>query len=329
MASFQDIAQEVGCTKATVSYVFNNIPQVGEETRRKVLAAAKRLNYQARKKTEKLRIAVVSSTTEFKFDYYGNAMLLSVFTTLNELGCDTQIVKSAEMLRSGRFRGAIIIGAPISMEEIKDIAGIIPCVIINRPYEGLNSVYSRSGEAVFQAMELLHQYGHGKVGFLIPDKSGVNIVYKQRLQGYLRAVKQFSMEFDEQLIQEFRSTRSDTSGIVEIIAKLIKPEPTAIIAAAEGLDIIVNYGLYILDKKIPDDISVISFENDRSFIHTPPHTTISQDFKEIGRHSANQLMALIKGQNIEPVHEAIDCEIIQRDSVKDLHLKRKFDLDKI
>jgi LacI family transcriptional regulator len=76
--------------------------------------------------------------------------------------------------------------------------------------------------------------------------------------------------------------------------------------------------IQVMGKKIPDDISVISIENESvSKYLFPAHTTIDPDFPRIGRTAAEKLAGIIRGE-IKPKEENIKIEnkIIERESVK-------------
>ena len=70
-------------------------------------------------------------------------------------------------------------------------------------------------------------------------------------------------------------------------------KPTAIIAEGEGRGVLVDYALKSLNVKVPEDISLITFESeDTSKYMYPEHTTVCQDFEELGKGAAQLLIEL-------------------------------------
>jgi len=106
-------------------------------------------------------------------------------------------------------------------------------------------------------------------------------------------------------------------SVLKAITKICKNNPTSLIICGEDAVMEAVYSLYLLNKKIPDDISVISFENKYiSQFLTPPHTTIFQNFEKIGEDVVEIAKKLINGEKIKEKNVVIRNTLIERESVK-------------
>ena len=166
----------------------------------------------------------------------------------------------------------------------------------------------------YMATEHLINAGYNSVGFISGEEG--NLLGKLREKGYLRAMKKFGKDINQNFI--FRSTRGakDYESGYEIGVNFCKSKerPAAIFAykdlAALGFEqAALEHGL-----SIPQDVAIVGFDNIESTEYAPvPLTTISQPTDKIGKMSTELLIQKIQGNEIQ-FHTILKPELIIRKS---------------
>lgn len=325
MNSIVDVAKAAGVSVSTVSRVFSSKAHFKRETRDRILKVARKLDYSPRKwnRQTKTAIAVIIEGRRGTLcrDTYDKEMLVAVSSGLTKHDAFFECIPLSEMdlVRSGAFQGAItILHSEVAPEFFNGLSGRLPIMHVNHAEYGGASVNSDDEQGLFQAMEHLAAYGHRRVGILTrgqPDR--LDITQGRRLQGYLQAVKHFGLEADESLVVRHQH---QVAQIIEPLAQCLKAKPSAIIDTyGEDTGAPLMHALHLLDKRVPEDLSVITYENPTvaPFL-IPPHTTIAQDMERIGELAVQKLMAWIAGKKPDAQRVDVPCRLIKRWSVKNL-----------
>lgn len=311
MATLQDVARLAGCSTATVSKVLSNTPYVSEDTREKVMEAVRALNYQpnlagralARGRThiigvvfpyvydaifkDPLVLAIVEGI-ENHLTQQGYSLLLSTPRITSEDGDEM----FTQLLRSGYLDGMIAIDS-VPDSEVTALANTyrVPIVVLgyhNEPYQVHCDDYA-GGRLM---IEHLLGLGHRHIGVItIPDSK--NIAVNERLRGMEAALLEAGLSL-ETLPCTFGdySTRSGAQAAEELL--LQAPQITAIASLNDRMAIGVLQKLHELGRRVPDDISVIGYDNlTMSEMTTPALTTVSQHASTLGRHSAEMLLDVL------------------------------------
>ena len=192
-----------------------------------------------------------------------------------------------------------IITVPFDGKDTKAIEGVIlkgiPIVIVDRAIEGLNCdmVLSDNMNASYDAVENLIVKGHKRIGIISgPDDIFIS---GDRLKGYLRVHKDYSIKIDDNLIK--KGDYEFESGY-NLLNELMDSEnpPTAVFVT--NYDMTLGTLMAINDRniKIPDELSFIGFDNEQiAKIVKPRLTTVVQPMQLIGETAANILLKRISG----------------------------------
>lgn len=312
------IAKKSGVSTATVSRIFNGRPYVKDEVRTKVLQVAKKLNYTPKQTARRTNIAVlIEGINTLNIGGYESMLLttLTKYLTKNRYTFEILSIGETDILHTHFFDGIIAIlyysDSLIKLKEIHDL----PIVTINCPLEGLNNIYSDHRQGVKLAFDYLVSKGHKKIGMFLREK--VSWGDRQRIASYCECLKKHRIPFNENLLQVEKS-----SSLIEAVARICKAEPTAIIICGEDTPLEVSYALNLLNKQVPEDISIISFENSSiSPYLNPPHTTICQHMDEIGRTTIERIKNLTNTQKEDLTATVIKNTLIERNSVKTINKK--------
>jgi len=204
-----------------------------------------------------------------------------------------------------------------NIEEMRLIANSnIPVVVIDKYYDTLDllTVDLDDFRGGYLSAKYLLQSGHTRIGFGCPYTKP-SLVVKNRFIGFHTALTQASVTFDPKLF--FNSTGSYESGISigEKISTMKNP-PTAVSTTLGRLAIGLVEGLRLNGLSVPEDISVIGFDNWPVLEYVRPKlTTIAQDFIEKSDCITKLLIQKTNGEPIENPHITLGVELIESNSV--------------
>lgn len=329
--TIRDVANKAGVSVSTVSKVFNNYDDVNESTRAKVKKAGEELNYnpdgaeKSLPRDDNKRIGLFiedykkDSTSEF-FVYeimmgfkqnilqYGYEVVLLPTTT-----SDQKQRPISELVSSYNLKGVFFLGLKLNdpyYDEMK--AGSFPCVLYDMPInrEKAGSVGVDSLKGARMATEHLLELGHRKIAFVNGYKEA--FVCNERLNGYFLALNRFDVPINKELIYESDFTEDGAKRAIQAILKR-DDSITAVFAASDLMAVGVIKYLNSIGRKVPDDVSVVGFDdiNIASLI-TPGLTTIKQDRFEIGASAAILLLNLISCRNLHNV--LLEPQLVIRES---------------
>lgn len=306
-----DVAKSAGVSPATVSRVFNKHPYVKEDIRNKVIAAARALNYAPKSTRAKNAFGIMIAGDQFLgLGAYETQIITEISGAFFKHGYNTEITTDQQisLIHSNTFHALIVLTGSVD-QHILDLG--IPVILINNLMEGVSSVVTDHFQGIESAVEHLISNGHKKIAFI----SGAfgNWGTDERIKGYKATLKKYNIDYDHNLHETTEKT-----GVIEATVKLMKKKPTAIVVSGEGRAQHLSHAMYLLDKKIPEDISVISFEeNNVTQYLTPPHTTISQNIANFAETVANLAIEMVSNKTDVSVRNIVlKNELIVRESVK-------------
>lgn len=333
--NMKDIALEAGVSVATVSYIINGRSDqtINPQTIRKVKEVIERLGYVpnlgaralASRKTRLLGL-VIPQTEQGKMMMFSNSFygeFLSAFELearqrgYNILISGTNLDQSyVEVAQKRCLDGVVIVG----MKEESNLKGLdkanIPVVFVDsydfcRDYYSINIDDKAGG---FLATEYLYKKGHRNIGLLtgMVDDTGVNY---ERYLGYKDCLLSKGLEFNEANI--FAGTVSFDWGIkVGMSFKDMENRPSAVFASADLLAAGFIKGLRKVGLKVPQDVSVIGFDD--GFIATsidPELTTIHQNVNSKGALAADLIIKAVEEANTEVTNILLPVSLVERESV--------------
>lgn len=194
----------------------------------------------------------------------------------------------------------------------------VPMIFINATYPNFDevSVISDDQAAIYQATKYLMAKGHKRIvgAFQVDDRQGVN-----RLDGFMRAYQEQSELLTEftPVIYKSDETTQVLHHINDILMRSPELRPTAIIAYNDQLAIQIIALAHDLGLRVPEDVSVMGFDDfQMSRYVTPPLTTMSHEKERMGRDAANLLLQQIKHHKVESI--CYEPRLVVRDSVQDL-----------
>lgn len=322
----QDIAQKANVSISTVSRVLNDGASVTEAKRQAVLQAVAELNYQPNVAAQALaggQTKTVGVITQDISNPFYDAILRGVRHGLEGTGyfpifADGRWQAEKEQkailtLLARRVDGLIILGGCSSEELLQQFSQQVPLIIIGRNLPSLTDQCLPLDDfsGAYKATQYLIELGHQRVahitGILSHEDSG------ERRAGYEQAMTDAGFELDPELIIE--GDFQEQSGVLAVEMLFTRARPfSAIFAANDQMAYGVLLGLNRRGIRVPDDVSVIGFDDQRTSAYTiPPLTTIRQPAIEIGKTAAKAILHLLKDKPFEMPE--FPGELVIRESV--------------
>lgn len=338
MVTIYDIAAATGYSAPTVSKALNGLGSLSDVTRQKIVDKAKEMGYEpnisARTLTTKKSylIGVIYDDTGMNrgFMHPVFSPILDRFRAKVEAaGYDIIFLSrhfSMTYFSHANFRcidGVIIINPATNTPKNFDdfVKTNLPRVSTNSVFEGICTVISANERGGYEAAEYLINHGHKKIAYISAPVDGISTASNERYEGFKAALQNYGL-FDEELYEVSESW--DKEGAFEAFGRLIKrrKDITAVFTTTDQL----AFGVYDYAKKkgirIPEDISVIGFDNDFAAEYAGL-TTFCQNTNEIGDIAAQMMLNQIDGKDVPAI---IRCQpkLVERKSVKTLKGFRLF-----
>ncbi|KLU63138.1 HTH-type transcriptional repressor CytR [Peptococcaceae bacterium CEB3] len=247
------------------------------------------------------------------FDEHGYSLLV----------CNSRNNPNVESEKLRLLRDKLVDG--IILMSVQDLGGHIreiqenglPIVLIDRLITDLScdGVVSDNVNGAYRAVEVIINRGHKRIGII----AGPQEIYtaKERLEGYLRALKDYNIPVDESLICEGHYTQAGGAQALDFLWE--RPEPPTAVFVCNN-DMVVGAVKCISSKEltIGKDISLFGYDQlEFSQIVKPPLSLVIQPIEEIGRRAAEMLVRRLEGDfSGFPVVQRLKTEMVVTDSVQ-------------
>ncbi|GAE32725.1 LacI family DNA-binding transcriptional regulator [Alkalihalobacillus hemicellulosilyticus] len=336
MATIYDIAKKTGYSITTVSKVLNNYSDVSDKTRKKIIEAVNEVGYypnsNARtlttKKSWSLGVVFVEDSGKGIEHPFFSAVIESFKKSVEKSGYDLLFASNRigheekSYLDHFLYRGVdgvVVVCSILNDPDVKKLVqSNIPTVVIDLDSHESSVVYSDNYYGSELAVDHLYSLGHRKIAHIYGDKNEFAGV--QRLEGYIKAMNKHELSLRDEYIVD--GGYFSFSGGQEAMKALLKCEdrPTAVYVAGDFMALGAIKEIQRADLRVPEDISVIGFDDiQMSQYMSPALTTIRQDTELIGKTAANLLIEQINDKKKRAMSVKIPVSLIERDSCKPLN----------
>lgn len=330
--TINDVADEAGVSITTVSRVLNNNYPVKKETRERVEKAIKKLNYtpnvMARslitKKTSMIGVIVPGITNLFFptiVEAIGEFTKKSGYSiSLCSTGGDYLVEQNlSDALMSRQVDGIITIDPSIECLDngyYSKLSERTPVIIVNGYPNGYKCNFVSYDEEVGckEAFDYLIGLGHKKIAFIRGGKS-YSYDIKEKIYQEVLADNSFSYEkvVRLKLGNSIEVIEQSKEGIIALLK--LEERPTAIFACNDLMAVGAIQACQTSGLKVPEDISIIGFDNTIiSDITSPRLTSVDQNMKDIGRRAAIELLDLIENDIKIRKKVILDTNLVIKDS---------------
>jgi LacI family transcriptional regulator, galactose operon repressor len=329
--TIKDVARESGVNISTVSRALNNGYGVNRQTRELVMSVAARLNYRPNRvarglvtgRSHSLALLLSDIRNPFFAELARGAEDAARTANCDLILCNSDLDGAKQMqyvqsLVEKRVDGILMnsVSALTRAQRDQLAAAGVPVVLLNRPSSsGPFSIVCADNEAggALAAQHLLN-LGHTTIAHITGPRQHGNL--SDRARGFLRVLQSARPPIKPVLL---RGT-FNFSGGAELAAKVIErhPKVTAIFAANDVMAFGAARTAIERGLKIPDDLSLVGFDNiEFSSIVHPPLTTVHQPKYEMGQAAVEILLRMARSHNGQtPEHRRLGVKLIERQSCR-------------
>lgn len=323
-----DVAEAAGVSYATVSRVINNDPHVKPSTRERVQGAMEKLGYVVNRPARSLAggrsHAVAVLVPDLGTGYIGEIMRgidaelglaqydLILYTTHRRETKESTFIAT---LTNGMADGLLLV-LPRNpggfLPTLRDRS--MPFVLID--HRGIDeqtcAVGATNWQGAYNATEYLLELGHRRIGF-ITGSMDLGAA-RDRLAGFRAAMKTRHVPLEKELICEGDFQQLDGYNLGRALLAL-RARPTAIFASNDVMAMGVMDAVRELGLRIPDDISILGFDDIPQAVNIRPAlTTVRQPLEKMGRVATQMLLDMLNDPDASVQRIELPTELIVRDS---------------
>ena len=348
MGKIHEVAARAGVSTSTVSRTFRSPTMLRTDTEKRVLEAARQLNYRPHKRRSLPAVSdepVVPGPQSasrkpigfqfFRYDefdsllvneFYGHVLSavlreaedLNLNVILNTVDRHIDTAVLPKMIRDQDVAAVMLVGKA-DPDVIAAYMAKVPYVLLVDywdPTLSCDNIITDGFAGTFSATQYLAELGHRRIGFLLGVPNVTPFI--DRLRGYQAACYELGLDMDRDLVIRNEPENGRGDAVEEFLQR--PNRPTAIVAANDKYARTVLSVARRLDLNVPRDLSVIGFDDvERSKETDPPLTTLSVNKNDFGRLAVrrlwNRLQAADLGLSQEPaVCYKLPAELILRES---------------
>ncbi|HYF92550.1 MAG TPA: LacI family DNA-binding transcriptional regulator [Symbiobacteriaceae bacterium] len=327
--TIEDVARLAHVSRATVSRVLNEHPNISDDVRKRVLKVMEETGYRpntvarslAGKRSTNIGVAVFGLHPNYLAHGVFQEAIMGIQEVLTDSDYDLLLYSShghaddkfcRQILAKAQVDGLVVMGELVAPEHLQVlIGGGLPVVTVGRkdgppvPYVSVDNI-----RGAHLAAEHLIRLGHRRIGIIrgVPGlQPGVD-----RLMGYQRALEGNGIAYDPTLVV-VGVDKVQGRAAMEQLLSLPEP-PTAVFGISDPATIGAMEYAQERGFRVPDDVAFVGFDDIQAAgMVSPALTTVRQPKAELGRQAARVLLGMIGGQTMAG-GILLDPELIERDS---------------
>jgi DNA-binding LacI/PurR family transcriptional regulator len=337
--TIKDVAKLADVAPSTVSRVIANNPRISEKTKRKVKEAMDYLGYHpnfnarslANRSTQAIGLVMPSSADKAFQNPFFPEVIRGISTMAHEQ-------EYALYMSTGKTEDEIFDGV-VRMVQGRRVDGIVmlysrvddrimcylqeqnfPFTVIGKPFknaETITHIDNDNFRAGQEMTEHLLSLGHERIGFVGGDLNLVVTI--DRLLGYEKAIRNAGLPHkDEYIVHEEFLKEGGQEAVKELLA--LKNPPTALLVMDDLMSFGVLSTLNDLGLSVPEDISLLSFNNVMlSELSSPALTSVDINIFQLGYEAAKGLLECIQTPGKPAKRVAVPFELVERQSCKKMN----------
>lgn len=339
MASIRDIAKMAGVSAASVSRILNNDKSfsINENTRKRVIEIANKLNYSTDKNKKGVRNVGDSLTIALIVRHDEESEHDDPYFREIRRGIEREAAKwRLRVIRAFRMRdhekdweqlskyGAVVMIGEMTQDAIEKIVCYNEKLILVDNYSKLSNydiIQTDFSQKTHEVLDVLYEKGHRNIAFIggfgsKVTASGQSVQYKDEVRAvnYLNWMKLNNLE---QYSTVYQGKWKAESGM-NLAKEMLKQEnlPTAVLVASDPMAMGVYKAINEANLRIPEDISVISFDDiEMAQFLTPSLSSIRMNAEEMGRLAVRMAKERILEDRSMPIRVICSSDLKVRDSV--------------
>lgn len=319
------VARAAGVSPSTVSRIINGTARVSDVKRENVLRIMSELNYHpnvlARGLASGRTMGVGVLTQDISSPFYGTT-LRGIETALQGTGYHPMFIsghwrvqeelEAIDFLLSRQVDGVIVLGGEVPDARLLDVARRLPLTAFGRSIPGLEdqciALDNRAG--AYEATRHLIELGHRHIAHIAGEASHRDA--QARIEGYKDALRDEGLPYDPDLVQP--GDFQEASGFLAA-TRLVEGRTffTAVFAGNDQMAYGARLALHRKGLRVPDDVSLVGFDDlPGSMYTTPPLTTVQQPVEDMGRAAAEGMLRMLRGE--PPALPRLSVRLVLRES---------------
>jgi LacI family transcriptional regulator len=327
--TIRDVARASGVSYSTVSRVLSGYEFVRETTRSRVMEAVEHLGYVANLQARSLaggHSHIIGLLVPNLDNSYVGTITKGIDQELARANYDLMLYTThrhpskesfyVSAIANGLTAGLLLVAPLVPTTYLNALREQnFPYVLIDQAdaTDNSNIVDATNWQGTYEATRYLSALGHTRIAFITGTPTVRSAI--DRLRGYKAALADCDIPAREELVVEGDYQQQAGYEATKSLLQSVAPPPTAILASNDlsafgAMDAARECGL-----RIPDDISIIGFDDvpQASFVY-PRLTTIHQPLEQMGRVAVKMLLEQIEDQSRPPQRVTLPTQLIIRDS---------------
>jgi LacI family transcriptional regulator len=305
-----------------------------EATREKILTICKQLGYLPNsagrnlrlQKTETIGLVYSLPFSELFQNVFNLEVVAGLAAALEEKGYDLLLSHPREVpeaedvprfIRQGKVDGVVLLSSMPRSYLNQLTSWNLPFILLDSHVEDLrvDSITSDGRNAARQAVQHLVECGHRRIAIMAYEFPDYNT--DQRIQGFQEGCQEHGLTCGQEVIRSFDS---GSKALARLLARLKEPDPpTAVLAINDTLACELLVGLRNQGVRVPQEVSLIGFDDDpMSHLSRPSLTTLAVDKRVLGRSCAKRLLERIHQPDRAIRNEQLPMKLVSRESVATL-----------
>lgn len=336
IVTIKDVAKRANVAPSTVSRVIANSPRISEQTKKRVREVMEELgyhpNFQARslvaKSTQTIGVVMPNSAYYAFQNPFFPEVLRGISTSAHEnkygiylsTGSDENEIfnEVVSMVQGRRVDGIVLLYSRINDKTMKFLHDSnFPFVVVGRPYENEERISFVDNDNIYitkQVTKYLIELGHRHIAFV--GGSLHFVVTIDRLNGYKLALEEADIPFNEEYMVHEEYIKENGREAIRLLMSLDSP-PTALVTQDDLIAYEMISHLEDMNVNVPNDISIISFNNLMLSEHSkPPLTSVDICVYQLGLEATNCLIEKMNKPDSLPKRITIPTKFIERKSCK-------------
>jgi LacI family transcriptional regulator len=338
--TMKDIAEKLNISINAVSLALNDKDGVSEKTKAEVIRIANELGYlkvsSSNNKDKSKNICILIESRYFRDVYFYSKVIIGIenearkndYVIIVSL-LDKYTLEVPTCITNKKVDGILIVGAINDNYLEKILKYNIPVVLVDHASFKLptDAILTQNFFGSYKATNYLLEKGHKKIGFF--GEIDLTLSFKERWLGYSECMRRF-YNYDDKIINKlFKYSiikdvekyvfKKDYKKISEMILSL-EELPTAFICSNDDAALTLFNSLNSLGIRVPDDISIIGFDDIELCSLVNPNLTTMRIEKELmGQKAVKRLLWRMENRNAHIEHIKLDVKLIERGTVKSLN----------
>jgi DNA-binding LacI/PurR family transcriptional regulator len=328
--SLREVAQRAGVSGQTVSRVANNVPNVAETTRQRVLAAMDELGYRPNVAARALRRGAFGSigVVVYSLGMLGNIRtiaglgaeaarrdyaieLIQVQPTVGDAAAEAPVTSALSRLSKDAVDGIIVVieSHLISHTSLTFPEGIPHVIVASGARPDRPSVNADQSQGTQSAVQHLLELGHPTVWHIAGPAASNSA--RERAESWRSVLSEHHRPIPEPIYGDWSAESGYEAG--RRLAGIA--EATAVFVANDQMALGAMRAFHERGVRVPEDISIVGFDDMAESAHFwPPLTTVHQNFEEAGSLAVSLIVDQIQGRTLDPGVRTIGTRLVVRSS---------------